>query len=41
MPRRSPNGRVYRKDWLRSLRLSPFWRYVVAMALEQWAREET
>jgi len=40
MPRQSPKGRIYRKDWLRSLRLSSYWMAVVEAALILWLREQ-
>ena len=39
MPRRSPRGRIYRKDWLRSLRLSSYWMAIVEVALILWLKE--
>ncbi len=40
MPRRVPQGRIYRKDWLGSLKLSSYWKAVVEAALILWLREE-
>ena len=41
MPRRPPQGRIYRKDWLRSLRLTPLQMAVVEVALILWLREQS
>ena len=40
MARRPPRGRIYRKDWLRSLKLSPLEMAIVEVALILWLREQ-